>query len=36
MSGTEQALVTDVDEAVGEQMLEEATDELFSSDDATL
>jgi hypothetical protein len=36
MSGAEQAVVTYLDEPVGEHMLEEATDELLSSDGATL
>jgi hypothetical protein len=36
MSRAEQAIVTDFDEAVGEHVLEEATNELFGSDGATL
>src|SRR5215217_2174402 len=36
MSGAEQAVVTHLDEPVGEHMLEEATDELFRRDGATL
>lgn len=36
MSGAEQAVVTHLDESVGEHVLEEAPDELFSSDGATL
>src|SRR5215203_5466587 len=36
MSGAEQAVVTNLHEAVGEHVLEEATDELFSRDGATL
>jgi hypothetical protein len=36
MSGAEQAIVTDLDESVGEHVLEEATDELFSGDGAML
>ncbi|HXD32767.1 MAG TPA: hypothetical protein VN643_16710 [Pyrinomonadaceae bacterium] len=36
MSGTEQAVVTDLDEPIGEQVLEEAPDELFGDEGATL
>src|SRR5215204_6306793 len=36
MSGAEQAVVTDLDEPAGEHVLEEATDELFRGDGATL
>src|SRR5712691_1610292 len=36
MSGAKQAVVPDFDEAVGEQVLEEATDELLGGDGATL
>src|SRR5437870_97435 len=36
MSGAEQAVVTDLDEAVGEDVLEEAADELLSGDGAVL
>jgi len=36
MSGAEQAVVTHLDEAVGEHVLEEAPDELFRRDGATL
>jgi len=36
MSGAEQAVVTDLDEARREHMLEEATDELLSGEGATL
>jgi len=35
MSGAEQAVVTDLDEARREDVLEEATDELFSGEGAT-
>jgi len=36
LSGAEQAVVTDLDEAAGEHVLEETTDELFSAEGATL
>jgi len=36
MSGAQQAVVTDLDEAVGEHVLEEATDELCGGDGAML
>ena len=36
MSGAEQAIVTDLDEAWWEHVLEEATDELLGGDGATL
>ena len=36
LSGTEQAVVTDLDEAWWEDVLEEAPDELFSVEGATL
>ena len=36
MSGTEQAEVTDFDEPVGKDMLEEATDELLGGEGAVL
>ena len=36
MSGTKQAIVTDLDEPIGEDVLEEATNELFGSEGATL
>src|SRR5882724_6362923 len=36
MSGTEQAIVTDLDEPKGEHVLEEATDELLGTDGAML
>ena len=36
MSGAEQAVVTHLDEPAGKHVLEEAPDELFSSDGATL
>jgi hypothetical protein len=36
MSGAEQAVVTDLDEARWEDVLEEATDELFGTDSSTL
>lgn len=36
MSGAEQAVVTNLDEAWWEDMLEEATDELFGGDGAML
>jgi len=35
LSGTEQTVVTDLDEAIGEHMLEEATDELLGGEGAT-
>ena len=36
MGGAEQAVVTDLDESIGEHVLEEATDELLGRDGATL
>jgi len=36
MSGTKQAIVTDLDEPIGEDVLEEATNELMSGEGATL
>ena len=36
LGGTEQAVVTDFDEAVGEDVLEEATNELVGGEDARL
>ncbi len=36
MSGAEQTVVTDLDEARREDVLEEATDELLGGDGATL
>ena len=36
MSGAEQTVVTNLDESIGEHVLEEATDELFGGDGATL
>ena len=36
MSGAKQAVVTDLDEAIGEDVLEEATDELLGGDGAAL
>lgn len=36
LGGAEQAVVTDLDEPIGEHVLEEATDELFGGESATL
>ena len=36
MGGAEQTVITDLDEPIGEHVLEEATNELCSADGATL